>query len=64
MIDTLAHAAGKDPVAFRLALLRDHPRHAAVLKLAAEKGGWGEKLPRRPRPRHRGARELQRHSSP
>jgi isoquinoline 1-oxidoreductase beta subunit len=45
MIDTLAHAAGKDPVAFRLELLRDHPRHSAVLKLAAEKGGWGEKLP-------------------
>jgi isoquinoline 1-oxidoreductase beta subunit len=45
MIDTLAHAAGKDPVAFRLDLLREHPRHAAVLRLAAEKGGWGEKLP-------------------
>jgi isoquinoline 1-oxidoreductase beta subunit len=45
MIDMLAHAAGKDPVAFRLDLLREHPRHAAVLRLAAEKGGWGEKLP-------------------
>ncbi len=45
MIDTLAHAAGKDPVAFRLDLLREHPRHAGVLRLAAEKGGWGEKLP-------------------
>jgi isoquinoline 1-oxidoreductase subunit beta len=45
MIDMLAHAAGKDPVAFRLDLLREHPRHAGVLKLAAEKGGWGEKLP-------------------
>ena len=43
-IDMLAHEAGKDPVAFRLDLLRDHPRHAAVLKLAAEKSGWGEKL--------------------
>jgi isoquinoline 1-oxidoreductase beta subunit len=45
MIDMLAHAAGKDPVAFRLDLLREHPRHAGVLRLAAEKGGWGEKLP-------------------
>ena len=45
MIDDLAHAAGKDPLAFRLALLKDKPRHVGVLKLAAEKGGFGEKLP-------------------
>jgi isoquinoline 1-oxidoreductase beta subunit len=45
MIDMLAHQAGQDPVAFRLALLGEHPRHAGVLRLAAEKGGWGEKLP-------------------
>ena len=44
MIDDLARAAGKDPVAFRLALLNDHPRHARVLKLAAEKAGWGNVL--------------------
>lgn len=44
-IDEVAEAAGADPVAFRLALLRDHPRHAGVLKLAAEKAGWGESLP-------------------
>jgi isoquinoline 1-oxidoreductase beta subunit len=45
MIDMLAHQAGQDPVAFRLALLGEHPRHAGVLRLVAEKGGWGEKLP-------------------
>jgi isoquinoline 1-oxidoreductase beta subunit len=41
MIDILAKEAGKDPVEFRLAMLKDHPRHAGVLKLAAEKAGWG-----------------------
>lgn len=45
MIDELAEAAGRDPVAFRMALLKDHPRHAGVLKLAAEKAGWGSAVP-------------------
>lgn len=44
-IDELAHESRQDPVAFRLALLRDMPRHAAVLKLAADKAGWGKPLP-------------------
>ncbi len=45
LIDEIAGRAGQDPVAFRLKLLAKHPRHAAVLKLAAEKAGWGTPLP-------------------
>lgn len=45
MMDALAAAAGKDALEFRLAHLDKAPRHAAVLKLAAEKAGWGKPLP-------------------
>lgn len=44
-LDELAEAAGKDPVEFRLAMMKDSPRHAAVLRLAAEKAGWGQPVP-------------------
>ena len=44
-LDEVAAAMGKDPVALRLELLEQHPRHAAVLRLAAEKAGWGTPLP-------------------
>lgn len=50
-IDELAHAAGKDPVEFRLALLGeptmrdgyDAGRMRGVLELVAEKSAWGKK---------------------
>ncbi len=44
MMDLAAKAAGRDPLEFRLAHLGDGvdaTRKAAVLKLAAEKAGWG-----------------------
>jgi isoquinoline 1-oxidoreductase beta subunit len=45
MIDEMAAAAGQDPVAYRITLLDGHPRHQGVLRLAAEKAGWGTPLP-------------------
>lgn len=52
-IDELAHAAGRDPLEYRLALLAnklggdyDTTRMTDVVKLAADKAGWGKQLPR------------------
>jgi isoquinoline 1-oxidoreductase subunit beta len=47
-VDEMAAAVKADPVAFRLTLLKNHPRHAKVLQLAAEKAGWGQPPPNAP----------------
>ena len=45
-LDEVARATHKDPVELRRGLLAKHPRHLAVLNLAAEKAGWGSPLPK------------------
>jgi isoquinoline 1-oxidoreductase beta subunit len=44
-VDELAHAAARDPLDYRRALLNGAPRLRAVLKRAAAMAGWGRGLP-------------------
>jgi isoquinoline 1-oxidoreductase subunit beta len=44
-VDELAHAAGKDPYAYRRELVAGHPRLRGVLDLAAQRAGWGSAPP-------------------
>jgi len=44
-IDELAADAKQDPLSYRLALLEKNPRARTVLRVAAERSGWGKPLP-------------------
>ena len=44
-MDELAHAADQDPLEFRRKLMKNHPKHLAVLNAVAEKIGWGKPAP-------------------
>ena len=44
-MEEMARAAGKDSVEFRRALMKNHPKHLAVLNAAAKAGNWGKPLP-------------------
>ncbi|WP_316189035.1 xanthine dehydrogenase family protein molybdopterin-binding subunit [Bradyrhizobium sp. SZCCHNS1054] len=44
-MDELANAVGQDPLEFRRKLMKDHPKHLAVLEAVADKIGWGTEAP-------------------
>jgi isoquinoline 1-oxidoreductase subunit beta len=44
-LDEVAHATGKEPLAFRRELMKNHPKHLAVLEAACAKAGWDKPAP-------------------
>ncbi len=44
-VDEMAHAAGKDPLEFRHAMMGKNPKPRAILDAVAEKAGWGTPPP-------------------
>jgi isoquinoline 1-oxidoreductase beta subunit len=45
-LDELAHAAGRDPLVYRLGLLGDDRRHRKVLETVAAAAGWSRPAPK------------------
>jgi len=43
LIDEIAMATRQDPVAYRLGLMKNAPRHVAALQLAVDKSGYGKR---------------------
>lgn len=54
-MDELAHAAGVDPLEFRRKLMKNHPKHLAVLNEVAKGIGWEKPAPEG---RHRGLAQI------
>ena len=44
-LDEVAHATKQDPLELRRKLMKDSPKHLAVLNAVAEKAGWGKPAP-------------------
>jgi isoquinoline 1-oxidoreductase beta subunit len=44
-LDEVAHATRRDPLELRRELMKDHPKHRAVLDAVAERVGWGRPAP-------------------
>lgn len=44
-VEEMAQAAGQDPLEFRRKLMKNHPKHLAVLEAVAKGVDWGSKAP-------------------